>query len=142
MVFEGSCHCAAITVRLDLTRDAAETPVRACSCGFCRRHGARTVTDPAGRLEIVTVDPDAAHRRFALRTADYMICRRCGVYVAAIIETAQGLRSTLNVNVLDCRDAFDPDPPAVDYSGETREQRVARRADHWTPTTVVRGLDA
>ena len=138
MIFEGSCHCASIRVRLDLTTSAGETPVRACSCDFCRQHGARTVSDPAGALEIFIVDPDAVHRyRFALMTADYMICRRCGAYVAAIIATTRGLRSTLNVNLLDRREAFDPHPPAVDYSGETREQRISRRGEHWTPTTVV-----
>jgi hypothetical protein len=97
------------------------------------------VADPEGRLELTLADPGALHRyRFGLRTADFLVCGRCGAYVAAVIETGQGLRSTLNVNVLDDRDAFDPNPPAVNYDKEGYDERLARRAERWTPTTIVR----
>ena len=47
--YEGQCHCGAIRGTLHATKPAAELQVRSCQCGFCTRHGAMTVSDPAGR---------------------------------------------------------------------------------------------
>ena len=47
--FAGTCHCGAIRGTLAATKPAAELQVRACQCSFCTRHGAMTVSDPAGR---------------------------------------------------------------------------------------------
>ena len=139
-VLEGGCHCGAIRVALTLTVEPAEAAVRACGCSFCRSHGARTVTDPDGHLAISLTEPDLLERyRFDAKTADFLICRRCGVYVAALIETPAGLRATLNVNTLDQRGRFAKNPPMADYSGESREARVLRRATAWTPATLDQG---
>ena len=35
----GQCHCGAMRVAIEGV-EAAELPLRACQCGFCRRHGA------------------------------------------------------------------------------------------------------
>jgi hypothetical protein len=74
--------------------------------------------------------------RFGLQTADFLVCRNCGVYVAAICKTPRGDRATINVNVLDDRAAFDPSPRPVDYEGETSDARLARRASRWTPAVL------
>ena len=60
----------------------------------------------------------------ALRTADYLLCRRCGVYVGAVCETRSGLRAVVNVNCLDDRAAFTQAPAAPDYDGEATEARL------------------
>ena len=73
----------------------------------------------------------------ALRTADYLLCRRCGVYVGAVCETRSGLRAVVNVNCLDDRAAFTQTPAAPDYDGEAAEERLARRANNWMPVTVA-----
>ena len=73
----------------------------------------------------------------ALRTADYLLCRRCGVYVGAVCETGSGLRAVVNVNCLDDRAAFTQTPAAPDYDGEAAEERLARRANNWMPVTVA-----
>lgn len=76
--------------------------------------------------------------RFGSRTADYLICRRCGVYVGAICETAAGLRAVVNVNCLMDRAHFTQEASAPDYDGETSEARLARRAANWMPALVKR----
>jgi hypothetical protein len=136
-VHKGSCHCGAIELRLTLSSAPEETPVRACACSFCRAHGARTVTNPDGQVEVRVQDPVCLRRyRFGLETADYLICASCGVYVGALADTESGLRATVNVNALDDRDSFDDRPPAVSYDGESAETRLARRAAHWTPASI------
>jgi hypothetical protein len=135
--YDGGCHCGAIRVNLTLSMPPGEIEVRACDCTFCRAHGARNVTDASGLIEISYRDPNVVERyRFGLRTADFIICRACGVYVAAVALTADGLRATMNVNVLTDRDLFRVETAVVSYSGETAESRLARRAENWTPATL------
>lgn len=118
----------------------ADLALRRCSCSFCRRHGAVTVTDPDGHLEIRIVDLNEAVRyRFGAKTADFLLCGRCGVYVAAVLAVASGAVATLNVNTLDDRQAFTAQPREVSYDDESLQQRQRRRAENWTVTSVVVG---
>jgi hypothetical protein len=130
----GGCHCGALEIALALSRPPEETTVRACACSFCRAHDARTATDPAGLVVLRARDPAVVARyRFGLGTADFLVCRRCGVYVAAIIDADEGPRATVNVNALADAARFTREAASVDYGGETAEARRGRRAAAWTP---------
>ncbi len=87
MKHSGRCHCGAIRIEFDTYEPL--TP-RACQCGFCRRHGARTVSDPLGSAVLI-LDAAAIRYRFASKAADYILCGRCGVYIGAVaaIDGAQ-----------------------------------------------------
>ncbi|RWK10109.1 aldehyde-activating protein [Mesorhizobium sp.] len=76
--------------------------IRACQCPFCTRHGSRAAADPNGRLTISVEDRAKLQTyRFGLRTADYLVCRECGVYVAAIAGDGAEARAIVIVNALD-----------------------------------------
>jgi hypothetical protein len=49
-------------------------------------------------------------------TAEF--CKRCGVYIGAIGETASGTRAVINTNCLEDRAAFTQQPQPVDHDGE------------------------
>jgi hypothetical protein len=135
-LLRGRCHCGAIELALTATRSPAELPVRLCTCTFCRRHGPRYTSDPAGSVEIRVADAAALGRyRFGLGLADFLFCRTCGVYVGAF-EPDPG-RAVLNLNVLDDAAAFAATPSTMDYDGEDEAARVARRARAWTPAALV-----
>ncbi len=137
MRFAGSCHCGNLEVTFDTALAPDSLPVRQCACSFCRRHGAMAATDPAGRLEVRAHDPtEVARYRFGLRTADFLVCRRCGVYVAAVCDIDGAAYATLNLNVLDERARFTGSPTRVDYDREAVEERLARRRRAWTPAVV------
>jgi hypothetical protein len=137
MHHEGSCHCRNLQVRIRLTQAPEAMPIRSCACTFCRRHGTRTVSDPAGHADIDARDWSLVQRyRFGSGTADYLLCRICGVYIGAICETSSGLRSVINTLCLDDRDAFTRDAAHPDYDAETIEQRLSRRAANWMPATI------
>jgi hypothetical protein len=137
MLHSGGCHCANIGVTLRLSRPPEQMPLRSCSCAFCRAHGTRTLSDRDGQVEITAGDWSLVERyRFGSRTADYLLCRRCGVYVGAVCETSTGLRAVLNVNCLADRAAFTQAPAAPDYDGETTDTRLARRATNWMPAVL------
>lgn len=131
--FEGSCHCGAIGFAFKTSRNPDSWPVRACQCGFCRRHGARTTSDPAGSVTFrIESESNLQRYRFGLQTADFMICRACGVYLAAVLTAPQGRVATVNINAL--HERLDvPEATSISYEGESLEQRQNRRELNWTP---------
>lgn len=134
---KGACHCGNLTLVFATDHDPAKMDVRLCQCSFCVRHGARATTDPEGKLELAVKDEKMLHRyRFGLSTADFWLCKKCGCYVAATIETERGLFATLNLNVLDDAALFTKKPKPVVYDAETEEERTARREARWTPAKI------
>lgn len=139
MEFAGSCHCGNLRVHLRLTLPPTEAALRSCRCSFCRAHATRTVSDPKGMFEVWADDwSEVQPYRFGSRTADYLICRRCGVYIGAVGETPAGLRAVVNTNSLAERDLFTQDPVRPDHDGEETVERLARRAANWTPAVLHR----
>jgi hypothetical protein len=123
-----------VSVEITLTRPAAENSLRACQCGFCRPRGTRTVADPNGLATLSAAAPDRLMRyQFGFRTANYLLCRTCGTYVAAVLE-AEGRRlSVVNVGGLDIPEFRNCAAERVDYDRETIEERLARRQAKWMP---------
>ena len=137
MLYTGGCHCENIGVKLRLSRSPEQMALRSCSCAFCRAHGTRTLSDRDGLVEITAGDCSLVERyRFGSRTADYLLCRRCGVYVGAVCETRTGLRAVLNVNCLADRAAFTQAPAAPDFDGESIDTRLDRRSTNWMPAVL------
>ena len=126
--YTGSCHCRAVRVAFETAKPLAP---RACRCGFCRKHGARSVSDPDGAASIEW-DLEPIRYHFASRAADYLICARCGVYVGAITDAPRGPIATLNLNAFE-DPRLDLAALRVSYGGETPEQKAERRRSRWTP---------
>jgi hypothetical protein len=140
MEHSGGCHCGNIEVHLRLSKRPEDSYLRACACAFCRGHATRTVADVDGLVEVRANDWSLVELyRFGSATADYLVCRRCGIYVAAVCETSAGTRAVVNVNCLDDRAAFTAVPVVSEYDGEATDARLARRADKWMPALVRRG---
>jgi len=136
MHHEGRCHCGAVRLRYESAVPPAETEVRACQCGFCRRHGSRAISDPSGRALIEAAASAVRPYRFGLGTADYLLCATCGVYLAAVMTEGGRAWSVVIVNVLDDAAAFARQPVAMDYGAEDEAGRRARRRAKWTPTEL------
>jgi hypothetical protein len=128
MGLSGRCHCGAIRILFETEKPLAP---RACQCSFCRRHGARSVSDPEGSATLTWSEEPILYR-FASRAADYVICSRCGIYVGAMAEIDGRRLVTLNLNAFD-----DPHPELeaepVSYDGESAERKAERRSERWTP---------
>jgi hypothetical protein len=132
----GTCHCGAIRGTLYATKPAAELQVRACQCSFCTRHGAMTVSDPAGRATFEIERAALAAYQFGTRTGTSLICGRCGMYAGVMLEQGGKVWSVLNVRGLAIPEFAGRTPEAIVYDGETPEARIARRKEKWTPTEI------
>ena len=108
--YPGSCHCGAITIAFTSDKKPEEMRVGRCGCSFCRRHGARTLGEPAGSVTFRATPQHVLRYRFGLGITDYLLCAGCGTYVGAIMPDDGGSIGIVNVNSLDIRDTFDPAP--------------------------------
>jgi hypothetical protein len=129
--FLGGCHCGESRIAFDTARPLAP---RACGCGFCRRHGARTVTDPDGAAEL-RLGPAAILYRFATRSTDYWLCGRCGIYLGAAVRIDGADFATLNLNAFE-DPRLDLAAIPVSYEGEIAEAKRDRRRQAWTPARL------
>lgn len=139
-MFEGGCHCGALTVEFDTARAPGELPVRLCGCSFCARHRPRYTSDPSGHMTIRSAAEASVNRyRFGLRLADFLLCRTCGVFVAAY-EPGDPGRAVVNLAVLARAAEFMAEPVRFTaYDDEDVATRTARRARAWTPARLVLG---
>ena len=135
----GGCHCGNIHVLLRLSRRPEDNPVRTCTCSFCRSHSPRMISDPAGMLEVSADDWSLVELyRFGTRTSDFLICRRCGVFIAAVSGLDSAPFAVLNVNCLDDRSGFTAPATMHEFQSETLDARTSRRAANWMPAVVRR----
>jgi len=132
----GRCHCGNISYVFEATAGLDVLGLRACQCSFCRAHGARTTSDPNGAFRLAVRDAAKLQRyRFGLKTADFLICRECGVFVGALMEIDGKAWITVNANT------FRPVPPPGafesphDFGAEDEAGRIARRKAKWTLVT-------
>ncbi|MDA7948911.1 MAG: hypothetical protein MPJ78_15725 [Hyphomicrobiaceae bacterium] len=138
---KGGCHCGNVSVLYRTAVSPEDTTPRACQCDFCRKHNTSAVSDPAGSLAISVRNGDLLNRyQFGLKAADFLICRECGVYVAAFMpdpDDANGYATLMSVT-LDDRARY-PDAQRTVYEGEDEVGRRQRRRKRWTPARLEIG---
>jgi hypothetical protein len=132
---DGHCHCGNVRYCLQTQQRLEDVIVRICGCAFCLRHRPRHWSDPHGSLAIEVAEPaEIILYRFGHGTADFVLCRRCGVYCFAIAEMDGCYRAVTNLNLALEGDAR-PRESALEALAEDPEARVRRRSANWTPVT-------
>ena len=99
------------------------------------QHGAKTFADPAGEASISGTERLTRYR-FGQATADFLLCSRCGVYVAAVIEHEGRHFATINAAGLQIPLLATRSATPVSYEGEDAEARRQRRLDRWMPVVL------
>lgn len=136
--YHGACHCGAIAYTYRSAMPTASWSVRACQCSFCRAHGALTAGDPDSSIVFVAADAGMLRRyRFGLGTADFLLCRNCGVYLGAVIASAGTHRGIVNLRALTELPRDLPAQAPASYDGEDIRARVSRRQQRWAPVHGV-----
>lgn len=132
MIIHGSCHCGNISFALTWDPDPAEIVGRACGCSFCSKHGGVWTSNPAGSLEVRVAEPSLVSRyAFGTKTAEFLVCARCGAVPVVTSRIEGSLYAVVSVN------AFDDVPrervrrTSSDFEGESEAVRLARRKRNW-----------
>ena len=142
-VFHSSCHCGNLQAELETRLRAEELTLRSCQCSFCTRHRARTVTDREGRVRIRVTAPDLLSRyQWNLRSAEFLVCKRCGNYLGCAMRAGSGWVASLNANLFAEAAQLTQPSLEVHYDAETLEQRRLRREQNWTPAFWEAGQPA
>lgn len=133
LAFSGGCHCGGLKATFETTQPPATVQRRACQCSFRRSHGALTASDPDGALRFDAEAGALIRYRFGLKTADFLICARCGVYVGAVYGEGDDLWGVVNLNALHDCNSFTAPILDISYDNETASTRGERRKRRWTP---------
>ena len=133
-VLEGGCHCGKVRVELTTSIRPADFRPRACDCSFCTKHGAAYVSDPDGRLRVTGSEMLAEYRQGS-GTARMLLCRGCGVLVAAVLEEDGRRYGTVNAKCLEGV-AFG-EPQAVSPQTLGVDDKKARWRRLWTPNVEI-----
>ena len=137
--FEGGCHCGNLSYVFEASAGLDVLGLRADMCSFCRAHGARNTSDPNGAMRIAVRDAAKLKRyRFGLKTADFLLCADCGVYIGAMLEDGGKAWFTVNVNSFREKPALDFPMVPHDFDAEDVLTRIARRKARWTPVVEFR----
>ena len=132
----GSCHCQRLTLAFNGSIKPATTSPRACDCSFCQAHAAAWVSDPDGELVVTASGADALGRyRQGSESAEFLFCRHCGVLLAVVFASDEGMRGAVNVRCLAEAGEFAP-AQAVSPQQLAPEVRRERWRRLWTPVRV------
>jgi hypothetical protein len=131
------CHCGALSASYRTTIATSSWPMRLCQCAFCRAHGATSTSDPAGELTFAAAESALLQRyQFGTRSADFLICRACGVFMGAVMTIDSRRWGVLNVRTVQPIPLDLPPAQAMSYDGEASSSRAERRTQRWTPLTA------
>jgi hypothetical protein len=138
--YQGHCHCGSVRASFETRKAADDIQVRACQCSHCRRCAAKTVSDPEGHLHITAAPGTLRRYRFGLGVTDFLLCRECGDYIAAVMEQDGHWYGVLNVLAADMEPFASRDAEPVNYDSEDAGSRVGRRVERWMPATIVEAV--
>ena len=140
---EGACHCGNIRFTFELPEPQGAIAVRACGCTFCRKHGGVYTSHPDGALAARIANSELVERyRFGTETADFHICRNCGVVPFVTSTIDGGDFAVVNVNSFEGVDPADLDSSPSDFDAENTDSRLSRRRRNWIPRVTIAVADS
>ena len=126
----GSCHCGNVSLKIEVTSKLNTYSPRACDCSFCTKHGAAYVSDKDGKLTIyVRNKNDLSKYQHGSQTADFLICKICGVLVGVCYEHQGHLYATVNSKAID-NNEFKPET-IVSPQMLNKDEKIQRWQDVW-----------
>ena len=133
----GRCHCGNLSYTLHWPQSSAPT-LRACACDYCSRHGALWTSHPDAPVTLTILETaQVLPYRFATASADFLVCRRCGILTLTRCVLDDGERTVVNANTFENLALEYCARVTTNFDGEDRAQRLARRQRNWSPLIVV-----
>ena len=133
----GSCYCGNIRFVFVTDKSDDELPQRECQCGFCVLHGRIATSDRDGELRIAIEAPENVRKfRFGHRTADFYVCRECGMIPVVTSEIDGAIRGIADVRMIEGFVWSRSETSRHDFEGEEVDDRLDRRKGYWTGTVI------
>ncbi|MGJ8693114.1 MAG: GFA family protein [Thalassotalea sp.] len=117
MIFQGSCHCGAIT--FEITTDNT-VEVENCNCSICSKSGYLHLIIPLTKFKLLTGENQLSTYTFNSGIAKHTFCRTCGIKPFYIPRSnPDGI--DINVNCLDTKPA---NINVVNFDGKNWEKNA------------------
>jgi hypothetical protein len=132
VLIRGGCHCGNVRFSLTWEPDPTEIPARACTCSFCTKHGGVWTSNPKGALRVEVGDPSlVTEYAFGTHTAQFHVCKRCGIVPVVTSRVEDHLYAVVSVNAFEGIDPALIRRAAARFDDEERDSRLARRKRNW-----------
>ena len=132
----GRCHCGNLKLHLHWPATASLI-LRVCTCDYCSRQGALWISHHAAPVTLSYAEQDQIIAyRFASESADFLVCRRCGILTMARCAAADGQRAVVNARTLENVDLAHYQQAAAHLGDEDLPTRMARRRRDWSPLSM------
>ena len=143
MLIAGGCHCKNIRFVLEWEPDPIEIVARACTCGFCVKHGNVWTSKPDAQLDITIRHPSSATQyEFGTKTAQFHVCTKCGV-VPAVTCSIDGKRyAVVNTNTFDTSLSVPVRSLPATLDDESAADRLDRRRRNWIGRVSLKHADS
>ncbi len=140
MVIKGSCHCGNLRFDMLWPEESPDIRYRQCDCSFCRKHGGAWTSHPDAELNIRVRDEQAVSLYlFGTGTADFHVCRVCGVVPFVSSEIEGEVYAVVNVNTFDDVSGLSLSGSSISFDGEGVGDRLDRRKRNWIPEVRAAG---
>jgi hypothetical protein len=127
----GACHCGNISLDISLSMPPSSFQVRICDCDFCRKHGAGFISDVHGSLVISIRDAgQSGQYQQGSSTADFLFCKKCGVFAAVTLQSDGRLYSAVNFKTISGNVNFGAEVP-VSPKLLSVSEKAARWKNNW-----------
>ncbi|MEP3452146.1 MAG: hypothetical protein ABJN65_09255 [Parasphingorhabdus sp.] len=73
-----------------------------------------------------------------MKIADFVICSRCGVCLAAIEKDGGQARAVVNLNCIDSHQNWSKKSCPVDFDNDNETGRVQRHQKNWMPVQIIK----
>ncbi len=138
MLLRGRSHCGNISFDLEWEPDPVEIPARACGCTFCVKHGGVWTSTPGGKLKVVVENGSLVSRyQFGTKTAEFLVCARCGAVPVATSSIDGQLFAVVSVNALEGVSPSLLQRGSSNFDGEETGSRLARRKRNWIGSVEI-----
>ncbi len=117
MIYQGSCHCSAVTFEVDAP-DMIE--VERCNCSICNKTGFLHLIIPLSKFRLLSGRDSLTTYTFNTKVAKHTFCKVCGVKP---FYTPRSNPDGIDINV-NCLDTQPQGMNIVEFDGQNWEQHA------------------
>jgi len=121
MIYQGSCHCRAITFEVEAP-EIIESDC--CNCSVCSKSGFLHLIVPLSRFKLLTGQQSTSTYTFGTGVAKHTFCKVCGIKP---FYTPRSNPDGIDVNV-NCLDTRPANVSITNFDGENWEQHAHKVA--------------
>ncbi len=141
MLIFGKCHCGNLSFSLRWEPDPVTIAARVCGCAFCTKHGGVWTSHPDGVLKIMVREAKLLSKyEFGSKTAEFQLCKRCGVVPVVTSRIGERVYAVVSVNAFEGVERSLIRPSTADFDGEAQGDRLSRRQRNWIANVEYMGL--